>query len=145
MDGDAVGMLGKELRDATAGVWLNYALPAVTLRPAIAAIVSGEKVTLATKQTDPLPPGKAHSFAALGLVMVPEVLEKTPAFVDTVTSDSLAAKSDMRPDDLIIMVGSVRVDSQASLRDALSRIDRRDPISFTVQRQSRIVSIRIEP
>ncbi len=77
--------------------------------------------------------------------MVPEVLEKTPAFVDTVASDSLAAKSDMRPDDLIIMVGSVRVDSQASLRDALSRIDRRDPISFTVQRQSRIVSIRIEP
>ncbi len=145
-DGDAVGMLGKELRDATAGVWLNYALPAVTLRPAIAAIVSGEKVTLATKQTEPLPPGKAHSLATLGLIMVPEVLEKTPAFVDTTASpDSLAAKSDLRPDDLIIMVGSVRVDSQSSLRDALSRIDRRDPITFTVQRQSRIVTLRVEP
>ncbi len=145
MEGDVVGMLGKELRDATAGVWLNYALPAVTLRPAIAAIVSGEKVTLATKQSDPLPPGKAHAFSELGLVMIPEVLEKTPAFVDTIAADSLAAKADVRPDDLIIMVGSVRVDSQASLRDALSRIDRRDPITFTVQRQSRIVSIRIEP
>ena len=39
--GKLVGMLGKELRDASTGVWLNYALPASALRETIGDIIAG--------------------------------------------------------------------------------------------------------
>jgi len=143
-NGVAVGMLGKELRDASAGVWLNYALPAAKLRPAIADIVAGR--TRETKpMTNELPIGKSHSLVTLGLGLVPDVLELTPAFVDHVLAKSPAATADVRPDDLILMVGNTRIDNQRTLMTLLRSLDRRDAVMLTVQRESRIVSIKIQP
>jgi serine protease Do len=142
--GRAVGMLGKELRDASAGVWLNYALPAMKLRPAIADIVAGRSVADRTQKTAPLPADKAHSLTLLGIGLIPDVLEMTPAFVDRVTTKSPAALADLRPDDLILLIGNTRVESQRMLVDTLKMMDRRDPIVLTVQRESRIVSIKIQ-
>jgi S1-C subfamily serine protease len=143
--GRAIGMLGKELRDASAGVWLNYALPAAKLRPVIADIVAGRTVASRNEKPEPLAADKAHSLALLGIGMVPDVLESTPAFVDQVIADSPAALADVRPDDLILLVGNTRVESQRSLVETLRSIDRRDPVVFTIQRESRIVSVKITP
>jgi S1-C subfamily serine protease len=142
--GRAVGMLGKELRDASAGVWLNYALPAMKLRPAIADIVAGRSVADRTQKTAPLPADKSHSLALLGIGLIPDVLEMTPAFVDRVTTKSPAALADLRPDDLILLIGNTRVESQRMLVETLKTLDRRDPLVLTVQRESRIVSIKIQ-
>jgi S1-C subfamily serine protease len=143
-DGVAVGMLGKELRDAAAGVWLNYALPAMKLRPIIADIVAGRTVMERDQQQAPLASDKAHSLSLLGIGLVPDVLERTPAFVDRVIDDSPADKADLRPDDLILLVGNKRIDSQKMLVDTLRYLDRRDAIVLTIQRESRIVSIKIQ-
>ena len=143
--GRAVGMLGKELRDVAAGVWLNYALPASKLRPVIADIVAGRTVNLADNKPAPLPIDKSHSLAELGIGMIPDVLENTPAFVDRIIAGSPAARADVRPDDLILLVGNTRVQSQRNLVQTLRTIDRRDALGITIQRESRIVSVKLEP
>lgn len=142
--GRAIGMLGKELRDASAGVWLNYALPAMKLRPAIADIVAGRTIAEQSQKSAPLPADKSHSLSLLGIGLIPDVLEVTPAFVDRVIAKSPAASADLRPDDLILLIGNTRIESQRMLVETLRSLDRRDPVVLTVQRDSRIVSIKIQ-
>jgi S1-C subfamily serine protease len=144
-EGRVIGMLGKELRDASAGVWLNYALPAVQMRSVIADIIAGRVIADSNPKAPLLPPDKAHSTTTLGLGMIPDVLESTPAYVDRIIPMSPAAKADVRPDDLVLLVANTRIENQKKFTEALRAIDRRDPVVLTVQRDSRIVSIKIEP
>lgn len=141
-DGELIGMLGKELRDGRSGAWLNYALPATTLRPQLLAIVSGEAIVQPPK-TELLPRDKSHNFQTLGLLMVPNVLDQTPAYVDAVIDGSAASVAGIRPDDLILLVGKVRIENQDRLLEQLRSIDRRDPVSIVLQRGSEIVSLRL--
>lgn len=143
--GQLIGMLGKELRDERTGVWLNHAVPTQTLRGVIADIVA-DRVTVDTgTEEETLPADRAHSTRGLGLVMVPDVLEKTPAFIDTVRDDSPAAEAGLRADDLVLLVAGRRVEGQASLGEILRTLDRRDPVSMTVQRGSDVVTVTVQP
>jgi serine protease Do len=143
--GELVGMLGKELRDASTGVWLNYALPASALRKAIGDIIAGRTPTAAEPDDPSLPREQAHSPETLGLVLVPDVLESTPAYIDSVLPDSAADKAQLRPDDLILLVNGKRVQGQRSLRERLRSIDRRDQVELTVQRDVEIVPLVLRP
>ena len=77
--------------------------------------------------------------------MVPDVLETTPAYIDTVSTDSPAARAALRPDDLILLVNGQRVDSQRTLRSLLRTIDRRDNVELTVQRDTQILPVTLQP
>ena len=143
--GQLAGMLGKELRDSTTGVWLNYAVPASALRTTIGDIIAGRKTTVANSATATLPRKDSHNPGFLGLVMVPDVLETTPAYIDTVAPNSPAARVSLRPDDLILLVNGQRVDSQRTLRSLLRTIDRRDDVELTVQRDTEILPITLQP
>ena len=144
-DGQLAGMLGKELRDSTTGVWLNYAVPANALRTTIGDIIAGRKTTVINSATATLPRKDSHNPNELGLVMVPDVLETTPAYIDTVSTDSPAARAALRPDDLILLVNGQRVDSQRTLRSLLRTIDRRDNVELTVQRDTQILPVTLQP
>ena len=144
-DGQLAGMLGKELRDSTTGVWLNYAVPANALRTTIGDIIAGRQTTVINSATSTLPRKDSHNPNALGLVMVPDVLEATPAYIDTVSTDSPAAHAALRPDDLILLVNGQRVDSQRTLRSLLRTIDRRDNVELTVQRDTQILPVTLQP
>ena len=75
--------------------------------------------------------------------MVPDVMERTPAFVDAVPQGSAADTAGLVVDDLILMVGPDRVASQEDVRDRLRRIDRRDDVPLTVQRGTQIVPVTL--
>ena len=77
--------------------------------------------------------------------MVPDVLESTPAFVDEVVKEGSAAKAELRPDDLILMVNGRRVEGQRSMRLLLRRVDRRDEVELTVQRGNEILVLTLRP
>lgn len=143
IEGRLVGMLGKELRDAETGVWLNYALPVSAIRKVIGDIIAGRQTTMADGDRPRLELGRAHSRQTLGLVMVPDVLEKTPAYVDAVEPGSPADRAGLRPDDLLLLVDGKRVEHQRGLDEILIRIDRRDPVSVTVQRDAEILSLEL--
>jgi serine protease Do len=145
VQGQLIGMLGKELRDSTTGVWLNYAVPASSLRQAIGDIIAGRKSTAPSETNPALPRDKSHNLESLGLVMVPDVLETTPAFVDHVLPETAAADAKLQPDDLILLVNGVRVESQRSFRTILRTIDRRDKVELTVQRDTEILPVVLRP
>jgi serine protease Do len=141
--GNLLGMLGKELRDERTGVWLNYALPTEVLREVVGDIIAGRQPK--GPPTDPtLPREQAHSLSALGLVMIPNILEKTPAYIDRVVPRSAAARAELQADDLILLVQGRRIEGQSSLIELLRSIDKRDPLNVTVQRGSRVVNVTLE-
>jgi len=143
--GRLIGMLGKELRDSSTGVWLNYALPAARLRGVIGDIIAG-RVRQTVPETSPvLPRDQSHSLSDLGLLLVPDVLESTPAYIDKVVTGSPAALAGLRPDDLLLLLGGERIESQSDLKDDLQRIDRRDDVELTVRRGGDILTVRIRP
>ena len=144
-NGQLAGMLGKELCDSTTGVWLNYAVPADALRTTIGDIIAGRKTTVIDPATATLPRKDSHNPDFLGLVMVPDVLETTPAYIDNVAKDSAAARASLRPDDLILLVNGQRIDSQRTLRSLLRTIDRRDDVELTVQRDTQILPVTLQP
>lgn len=144
-DGKLVGMIGKELRDSETGVWLNYALPLETLRSAIGDIIAGKVSTKPKEDQLILPRDQSHNLTTLGLILVPDVLESTPAYVDSIKKDSLAAVAKLKPDDLILLLDGQRIGDQKTFTELLRRIDRRDAFSLTIQRGSDILPVRLQP
>lgn len=142
--GDLIGMLGKELRDGRSGAWLNYALPISVLRPKLLSIISGEAV-VEPPAKEMLAKDKSHNLGTLGLVLVPNILDETPAYVDAISKQSPAASAGLKADDLILLIGNTRVENQNSLSDQLRRIDRRDPVQMLIQRGTDILSLTLNP
>ena len=103
--GRLLGMLGKELRSKLTGTWLNYALP-------VAAFARRSSIRAGDFTPQPLTdvdrPDHPLSLAALGIVLVPDVVTRTPPYVDRVVPDSPAAKAGLRPDDLLVMIDTQR-------------------------------------
>ncbi len=142
-DGRLVGMLGKEMRDASANTWVNYAIPVSEMRESIARIISGKSIQrmAMTQRTVDRP----TSLKDLGIVLIPNVLAKTPAFVDQVEPQSAASAAGLRSDDLILFVNSQRVPSQAALLEELTTIDRADKLVLLVQRGSELQELILNP
>ena len=80
--GRLVGMLGKELRSELTGTWLNYALPVAAFASTVESIRAGDFTP--RPLTDADRPDHPLSLAALGIVLVPDVVSRTPPYVDRV-------------------------------------------------------------
>ena len=84
-------------------------------------------------------------LARLGIVLVPDVLERTPAFVDQVRPGSPAARAGIRPDDLVLLVGDHLAQSCKALRSRMALIDRDDRVRLTVLRGQELLEVVLEP
>jgi serine protease Do len=131
--GDLAGMVGKELRNALNNTWLNYAVPAPELRDSVEQIRSG-RLVLRKPDAGARKPARSLTPVMLGLVLVPDVLERTPPYVDQVLPGSSAAKAGVQPDDLIVLVESRLVPSSKVFRSELEYIDFEDKVRVTVLR-----------
>lgn len=138
--GRLAALLGKELRDSRTNTWLNFAIPMAQLNSAIDDILAG-KTRPRSDDAEAPRPEQPHSLARLGLVMVPELLSKTPPFVDAIRRGSAAEKAGLRPDDLILFVGDRLVPSCQTLRDELGFIDRIDEVRLVIQRGEDLLEI----
>ena len=140
-EGQLLGMLGKELRDSQANIWLNYAIPISELRESVEQILAGKAIL---RQDGRQVADRPANLNELGIMLVPDVLPKTPAFVDQVARGSIAEKSGLQRDDLILFINSQRVTSQEALRSELRYIDRLDAIVLLVQRRNELKEISLE-
>ena len=132
MQGHLLGMLGKELRDVRANTWLNYAIPIQQIHDSAARILAGKSIlrTAETRKTADRP----ISLIDLGIALIPDVLAKTPAYIDLVQPNSAASSAKLAADDLVLFVNSVRITSQATLRNELKYIDQADEVTLLIQR-----------
>jgi S1-C subfamily serine protease len=136
--GRLVGMLGKELRATTSGIWLNYALPADELARGVEVVVTGATEPAAGKP-EPFDPRQ------LGIVLVPDLLDRTPPFVESVVPDSPADRAGLRADDLVIAVGQRSVATRAAVERALGAVAPGDPVRLAVVRAGAVVDVDVGP
>jgi serine protease Do len=140
--GRLAGMLGKELRNVQDNTWLNYALPVGELSAAVADLIAGKARPRDPSDTSRKPREPA-TLASLGIVLVPDVLSKTPPFVDRVISGSAADKAGVRPDDLVLLVNDHTVTSVKAMVDELSFIDRIDEVRLVLQRDQELLQVSL--
>jgi S1-C subfamily serine protease len=129
------------MQDARDDTWLNFALPVDQLTTAVAALLGNDTDDDATTQTtvnEPL------TLRACGLVLVPEVVANTPAYIDSVRRESVAFAAGLRPDDLIVLVDGQVVTSCRRLRDTLKTIDRSATVRLTVQRGNELLEVSLQ-
>jgi S1-C subfamily serine protease len=77
------------------------------------------------------------------LVLVPDVLDRTPPFVDEVFRGSPAEAAGVRPDDLVLFLGEHVVPSSTALREQIGLIDRAEEITLTVQRGQELIEVQL--
>lgn len=137
--GRLLGMVGKELRSTASGIWLNYALPARELAAGNNAILTGA-AEQATRDDAP-----RFDPRLLGAILVPDLLDRTPPFVESVDPESQAAKAGLRSDDLVIAVGPKSVATRTAVEQALGALAPGDPVKLTVIRAGSLVEVELGP
>ena len=137
-DGKLLGMIGRELRNADTNTWVNYSIPLDgELKDAVRDIISGNF----TSRQKPLDdPGAAPRYDPrdFGIVMVPDVLFRTPAYVDAVVPGSPAQSAGLMPDDLVLFVNDELMQSVRMTKAEIGRLEAGDRLSIVVRRKDQL-------
>ena len=139
--GRLVGMIGKELRDKQLGTWLNFALPISSIVDSVQEIRSG-KMVVESKPTG-RKPSEPMTLDLLGLVLVPDVVDRTPPFVDRIVLNSAADSAGLMPDDLIISVNGNLCTSIQAFAELLEFIDRDSTVELMIRRGKQFESVEV--
>ena len=133
--GQLIAVIGKEVRDQRTGAWLNYAVPVEKLKSSIAQILDGEK-PIASDQSDAdrRQPAEPMTPNLLGLSLVPNVVKRTPPYIDRVATGSAADRAGLQADDLIIELDGTMTATAQEFVTRLQLIDRDQSTTITVQR-----------
>ncbi|TWT59048.1 putative serine protease HtrA [Thalassoglobus neptunius] len=143
-DGKLLGMLGRELK-GTNNTWLNYAIPFSVLEKSINDIVAGR-----FSRTDDLlavaDETESSGFQSIdfGFLLVPDVVARTPAYVDSVIEETEAAKLGLQPDDLIVFANGELVHSIQTLQGVFQRLLPGDDLQLIVRRNNELVTFTFE-
>jgi S1-C subfamily serine protease len=140
--GRLLGMLGKELRSSLTDTWLNYALPVAAFAPTVEDILAGRFTPAELKEVDR--PSNPLSLAALGIVLVPDVVTRTPPYIDRVVANSPAAAAGLRPDDLLVMIDSQVASSCRQAVQFIERLEHDATVRFGVLRGEQFLEVTLK-
>ena len=150
--GNLLGIIGREIRNTQTFTWMNYAIPmnakqdvrdgdkTVTISMAD-FIERGMKGTYKPIQRAPATaagPGGYH-----GIVFVPNILDRTPAYVEDVQPDSPAAKAGLRADDLVSFVDGEPIISIKAFNEYMRRTRSGMTIRLEVRRGEALQPIEL--
>ena len=139
LEGDWIGMIGKELKDQRTNLWLNFCFPVATVREAVERI--RDKKNLPEEREQPV--DSPFRFGEIGLRLIPAVLPTTRPYVDRTDRDSVARKLGFRADDLIVMIDEKVVRSISAVETRLGKIDRDDSFTVTVKRGDQLLEYQV--
>jgi S1-C subfamily serine protease len=150
--GELLGLIGRDLRNETTNTWVNYAMPI----SAVAEVTGdkGEKVRVSildmidkkeayrspTKEAR----GSGKDLPYTGLVLVPNVVDRTPPYIDRIEPDSPAALAKLKPDDLIVYVDGQPVSSIQNYNELLRTYEAGREVRLDIRRGDRIESVMIK-
>ncbi len=141
-DGRLVGMIGKELRNAQSNTWVNYAIPASEMASVVRQIRTGRFEPEARRQPKENP--WRYSTVDFGFVLIPDVVHRTPPYVDAVTSGSQADRAGLRPGDLVVFVNGELVQSCRELKERLGWVEPGERVRLTVRRGDRLLEVELQ-
>ena len=142
--GRLAAMLGKELRNSLNNTWLNYAVPIGQLRQSVDQIRTGKFIARSDDSAQQKPE-RPLELSMLGIVLLPDVLERTPPYVDHVEPGSAAARVGIKPDDLVLMANDRLIQSCRALCAEFEFIDREDRVKLTVLRGRELLEFTLQP
>jgi S1-C subfamily serine protease len=139
--GNFIGMIGKETRNSTDGTWANYAIPTSALVQVVDDLMAGKPRPRETVEKKL--PKNPFDLEAAGIVLAPNVVARTPPFVDRVIPNSSAAKAGVMADDLILFVNGQLSSSRKAVESEMLKIDRRDRVKLTLQRVGKLLEVEL--
>ena len=141
-DGRLAGVLGRELKNDATNVYVNYALPAEAAAPVLRAMLDGTFAPESAAGAADIVGGPTP--ADLGFVLVPDVVRRTPAYVEFVAEDSPAAAGGLRAGDLVVLLDGDLVASVRLLVDRLRTAEPGSTVEFVVRRGEDLVPVSAE-
>lgn len=145
-EGYLLGMIGLELRNAKSNTWVNYAIPVKELSSSIQQIISGKfESKRDPREAIDEPSSKPRRYRPIdfGFVLVPDVVERTPAFIDSIQVGSAAEKVGLKPDDLVLFINDELIPSCRALQDAIGRLESGDQLRLVVRRGNELVTVEM--
>lgn len=149
--GELLGLIGKELLNSLTDTWVNYAIPlhaqAEGMRDDKPVTVSLVELVEQKEKFKPLVakrpsyegPGGYH-----GIILVPNVVERTPPYVEDVIPGSPAARAGLKPDDLIVYVNGEQVGSIKVFREIVDRAPPGTTFKLEVRRGDKLTGIELK-
>src|SRR5216683_2646969 len=136
--GELLGIIGKELRNSLSNTWINYAVPMPILAGFVENGMKGEYKPIER----PKPASGPRGYH--GIILVPDVVERTPPYVEDSEPGSPAEKAGFKPDDLIVYVDGEKI---VSIKEFKNIIDKGQPGSvfkLEVRRGDKLTSIDLK-
>jgi serine protease Do len=149
--GELLGIVGRELRNRLSDTWINYAVP---IQAKVEITRQGKKFTVdvATFIDEGMkgkyimgdkPPRNKGANVETGIVLVPNVVERTPPYVEEVVPDSPAAKLGLHPDDLIVYMDGEFVGSISQYHELLANYRPGDTVQLEIQRDGKLMTVKL--
>jgi serine protease Do len=136
--GELLGLIGKELKNSLSETYINYAVPIQALGDFVARGTQGKYQPIVRER----PTGGPGAFH--GMILVPNVVERTPPFVENVVGNSPAAKAGIQPDDLIVYIDGEKI---TSIQEFHAIIDHAKPgatVKLEIRRGDRLFNLDIK-
>ena len=139
--GELLGLIGKELRNSLSDTWINYAVPVPVLAGFVDKGMKGEYKPVERPKTVKGPAGY-H-----GIILVPNVVERTPPYVEDTEPGSPAEKAGLKPDDLIVYVDGEKIVSIKEFKEITDKGRPGTVFKLEVRRGDKLTSIdlKLEP
>ncbi len=141
-DGKLLAVIGKELRNAQSNTWTNYGMPLADLKTPIQDIIAGKY----TPPVNPLeaPAGLArHKPLDFGLVMIPDVVPRTPAYIEDVIPGSAAAAAGVKTEDLILFINGELIQSCRHLNEVFGKLEDGSTIDVVFRRDAKLQTVKL--
>lgn len=150
--GELLGLIGRELRNELTNTWLNYAIP---LQAKVEVLQEdGKKLTVAildlVEKKDkykPIDPNKKPSDGGggySGIVLVPNVVDRTPPYVEDVIPNSPAEVAGLRADDLIVYVDGLPVPSIQMYNETINKYRPNTEVKLEVRREDKLTTLTLK-
>lgn len=141
IDGRLLGMLGRELKGNN-NTWLNYAIPMSELKQSIEDIIAGrfsrKNDLLAANNSSKERIYKSSDF---GFFVVPDVVARTPAYIDSVVEATKAEELGLLPDDLIVFANGELIHSVKVFNEVLGQLIAGDDLQLIVRRGDNLITV----
>jgi serine protease Do len=147
--GELLGIIGKELKNTLSETWINYAMPI----QAKLEIHNGDQTRTVSilemlekkDQYKPAPKREKQSYGGYtGITLVPNVVERTPPYVEEIAPNSPAAKAGVKPDDLVVYVDGLQVISIKDYKEIIDSVRPDTEVKLEVRRGDKLTTLTLK-
>ncbi len=148
--GELIAMIGKELRNELTNTWINYAIPfnatiEVPDKDGKKMMTSILKVITEKEKYKALPDRAiVTNIAYHGITLVPNVVDRTPPYIEEVTPGSPADKANLKPDDLIVYVDGLPVQDINTFLKIMSTYTPETEVKLEIQRGDKLTTVPLK-